>query len=151
MRTVLQLFAIGAAVALVSCGKAQEQQPQTTTPGRQGMSGMSSMMKSDSLMPTMRGDIDSLVRRSSRGAAGALAAHEALTSEMLDAMGSDMTMMHMTPDAAWSALTDSVRRDLADLPSLSGRALEARVTQHAQRMRRLLDMHQHMMSATGRE
>jgi hypothetical protein len=54
-----------------------------------------------------------------------------------------------TPDAAWSALTDSVKRDLADLPSLSGRPLETRITQHVQQMRRLLDMHQHMISATG--
>ena len=64
---------------------------------------------------------------------------------MLDAMGSDMTMMNMRPDSAWTALTDSVKRDLADLPWLSGRALETRLTAHADRMRRLLTMHRAMM------
>jgi hypothetical protein len=39
----------------------------------------------------------------------------------------------------------SVKRDLAELPSLSGRALETRVKAHEQRMRRLLDMHGAMM------
>jgi hypothetical protein len=141
------------AVALAGCGKKAEQQPQNAMPGMQampGMSGMSGMMKSDSLMPMMRADLDSLARSAPRLAAGALTAHETMTSEMLDAMGGDMTMMHMTPDTAWSALTDSVKRDLAELPSLSGRPLETRITQHVQRMRRLLDMHQHMMSPTGK-
>jgi hypothetical protein len=50
-------------------------------------------------------------------------AHEAMASQMLDAMGSDMTTMNVRPDSAWTALTDSVKRDLADLPTLSGRAL----------------------------
>jgi hypothetical protein len=149
MRT-FRLFAVVTAVVLVGCGKKQEQQPQTATPGMQGMAGMSGMMKSDSLMPMMRADLDSLAGRSPRGTAGALTAHETMTSAMLDAMGGDMTMMHMPPDAAWSALTDSVKRDLAELPSLSGRPLEARITQHIQRMRRLIDMHQHMMSATAK-
>ncbi|MGH2604376.1 MAG: hypothetical protein ACRDJ9_33930 [Dehalococcoidia bacterium] len=36
---------------------------------------------------------------------------------MLDAMGSDMRMMGMTPDPAWTALTDSIKRDLADVPA----------------------------------
>ena len=69
---------------------------------------------------------------------------------MLDAMEGDMTKMHMTPNTAWSALTDSVKRDLADLPSLSGGPRKARIMQHVQRMGRLLDMHQHMMRATGK-
>jgi hypothetical protein len=147
-----RLLTMIVAVALVGCGKKSEQ-PQNAMPGMQGMPGMSGMsgaMKSDALMPMMRADLDSLARRSSRLAAGTLTAHETMTSEMLDAMARDMTMMHMTPDAAWGALSDSVKRDLADLPSLSGKALETRIMQHAQRMGRLLDMHQRMMSARGK-
>lgn len=63
----------------------------------------------------------------------------------LDAMGSDMMMMNMPGDTAWTALTDSVRRDLADLPALAGRSLEVRVRAHVERMRRLLDTHERMM------
>ena len=64
---------------------------------------------------------------------------------MLDAMGSDMTMMNMRPDSAWTPLTNSVKRDLADLPSLSGRALETRLRAHVGRMRRLLAVRLMMM------
>ena len=51
----------------------------------------------------------------------------------------------MPGDTAWTALTDSVRRDLADLPALAGRPLQVRVRAHVERMRRLLDMHERMM------
>ena len=64
---------------------------------------------------------------------------------MLDAMGSDMAMMGMQPGSAWAGLADSVRRDLADLPSLTGRALTTRVQAHIGRVRRLLDMHATML------
>jgi anaerobic glycerol-3-phosphate dehydrogenase len=114
-----------------------------------GMSGMSGMMKSDSLMPVMRADLDLLARVPSQFAQRMQQAHEAMASQMLDAMGSDMTMMGMHPDAAWNALVDSVKRDLAELPSLSGSALEARVQAHAGRMRRLLGMHETMMKGMG--
>jgi hypothetical protein len=130
------------ALALVGCGKKKDQ-PQSAMPAMQGMPGM--VMRGDSLMPMMRADLDSLARMPSQFAEGMLRAHEAMASRMLDAMGSDMTMMNMRPDAAWTGLTDSVKRDLADLPSLSGRALETRLTAHVDRMRRLLDMHRAMM------
>jgi hypothetical protein len=126
----------------VGCGKKKEQ-PRSAMPAMQGMPGM--VMRSDSLMPMMRADLDSLARIPSQFAVGMLQAHEAMASQMLDAMGTDMTMMNMRPDSTWTTLTDSVNRDLADLPSLSGRALETRLTAHVGRMRRLLDMHRAMM------
>ena len=131
-----------AVLALMGCGKKQEP-PQSGMPGMQGMTGM--VMRSDSLIPMMRADLDSLARMPTQFARGMLPAHEAAASQMLDVMGSDMTMMNMRPDSVWTALADSVKRDLADLPSLSGRALETRLTAHVGRMRRLLDMHGAMM------
>ena len=144
--STLRILVIVGAVALVGCGKKKEQ-PQSTMPGLQGMPGM--VMRSDSLIPMMRADLDSLARTRSQFKDGMLQAHEAMASQMLDAMGNDMTMMGMHPDAAWSALADSVKGDLAELPSLSGRALEARVQAHAERMRRLLGMHETMMKGMG--
>jgi hypothetical protein len=141
MRTSRILLTV-AVLALVGCGKKTEQ-PQSAMPGMQGMPGM--VMRSDSLMPMMRGHLDSLGRMPSQFAKGVLQAHEAMASQMLDAMGSDMTIMNMRPDATWTALTDSVKRDLADLPPLSGRGLEMRLRTHISRMRRLLDMHRAMM------
>ena len=118
------------------CGGRDRPQPST-------MGGMS--MRADSLMPMMRAHLDSLTAMSPQGAAEALTAHDAMASEMLDAMGSDMRMMSMQPDSAWTALTDSIKRDLADLPSLSGRALETRMQAHQGRLRRLMDRHAAMM------
>jgi len=113
------------------------------TAERPKMAGMS--MRSDSIMPMMRAHLDSLAAVPPQFAAGMLAAHDAMASQMLDAMGSDMRMMDMRPDSAWTALADSVKRDLAELPSLSGRALETRMGAHLTRIRRLLDMHAGMM------
>jgi hypothetical protein len=110
---------------------------------QQAMSGMA--MRSDSLMPMMRADVDSLARMPAQVALGTLQAHEAMASQMLDAMGSDMGMINMRPDSSWTMLVDSVQRDLAELPSLSGRGLETRVKAHVVRMRRLMDMHGAMM------
>ena len=63
----------------------------------------------------------------------------------LDAMGSDMRGMNMAATPEWTALSDSVRRDLAELPNLSGSALSDRVKAHVERVRLLLDMHELMM------
>lgn len=123
----------------VACRGKQSGQQQTMA----GMAGMA--MRSDSLMPMMRVDLDSLARIPAQVAQGMLQAHEAMASQMLDAMGSDMRMMSMQPDSAWTALIDSVKRDLAELPSLSGRALDTRVKTHVERLRRLLVMHSAMM------
>jgi predicted outer membrane protein len=128
--STFRILAIVGALALVGCGKKKDQ-PQSDMPGMQEMPGMA--MRSDSFMPMMRADLDSLARMPLQFAKGMLQAHEAIASQMLDAMGSDMTMMNMRPDSSWTALVDSVKRDLAELPSLSGRALETRVQAHVRR------------------
>jgi len=135
MKRPIMLLAI-AVIGLAACREKPAVDQQTNA-------GMQSMkMKADSLMPMMRAHLDSLAERLSPEM---IAAHDAMASQMLDAMGSDMRMMGMQADSAWAALTDSVRQDLAALPSLSGRALEARLTAHQARMRRRMDMHSAMM------
>ncbi len=129
-------------LAITGCGEKKTQQA-ADMPGMSGMQGM--VMRSDSLIPRVRAHLDSLARLPGRFAAGMPAVHDAMTSQMLDAMGSDMRMMNMPGDTAWTALTDSVRRDLADLPGLAGRPLEVRVRAHIERLRRLLDTHERMM------
>jgi hypothetical protein len=53
-----------------------------------------------------------------------MAAHQGLASRMMSAMRTDMQGMNLRPDSAWTALSDSVRKDLTDLPGLSGEALQ---------------------------
>lgn len=133
--------ALAAMLIVAACGKkapAPEQGGQMA-----GMQGMS--MRSDSMTAMMRAHLDSLAALPPQFAAGMMATHGALASQMLDAMGSDMRMMNMQPDSEWTALADSVKRDLAELPSRSGRALETRLAAHIGRMLRLLDMHRAMM------
>lgn len=60
-------------------------------------------MRADSLKPMMRAHLDSLAAGLPQSAGATLASHEAMASQMLDAMGADMTAMGMKPDPAWRA------------------------------------------------
>lgn len=55
--STFRILVIVGALALLGCGKKKEQ-PQSAMPGMQGMQGM--VMRTDSLMPMMRADLDSL-------------------------------------------------------------------------------------------
>jgi hypothetical protein len=57
---------------------------------------------------------------------------------MIGVMGADIRTRHMTPGARWSALSDSELQDLAELPALSGAALQTRMRALLDRMRRRL-------------
>jgi hypothetical protein len=60
-------------------------------------------------------------------------------------MGADMRGMNMSGSAEWSALGASVKNDLADLPNLKGKQLSARMRAHAERVKRLIAMHDKMI------
>ena len=146
MTTLRWLLLIGLAGAS-ACGKRADTSKASESPqmGAMPMGNMAMDMKSMPMMQMMQARMDSIGTMSPQQMAAMMAAHQSMASQMLDAMGADMTAMHMAPDSAWSALSDSVRRDLADLPGLSGQALKARMEAHAERMRRLMAMHQAMV------
>ena len=56
-----------------------------------------------------------------------------------------MRQMNMSETPQWSALTDSVKQDLAELPSLKGQALSGRMRAHAGRVQRLITAHEGML------
>ena len=134
-----------ATVTLTACGKKQEagQAPAADAAGRMG--GMQMGMQGMQMIALMRAHLDSLGTMEPAQMAAMMAAHQALTSRMMDAMGADMRGMNVKPDPAWSSLSDSVRQDLGDLLGLSGAALESRMQGHIGRMQRLMAMHQGMM------
>jgi hypothetical protein len=148
-RTLISVMV--AALALGGCRGEKKATDSRAMPGMDTMSGMAEMghmkMRADSLMPAMQLHLDSLASAPAFQLAVLMTAHEALASQMLDAMGGDMTAMGMKTDSAWQALSDSVRRDLADLPALGGALLEQLMHAHVARMRRLLVMHKTMMGA----
>jgi hypothetical protein len=106
--------------------------------GHPGMGGMK--------MSAMRAHMDSMMRMSPQQMQGMMARHEQMMSHMMDGMGSDMRGMNMSGTPEWSGLTDSVKRDLADLPNLKGQELSTRMRAHADRVRRLIAMHEKMMA-----
>jgi hypothetical protein len=111
------------------------------------MSGDHMGMGASDMMPMMQAHMDSMTAMSPAQMSGMMAAHDRMMSQMMDRMGADMRRMNMSADAKWSSLMDSVKADLADLPELQGKDLSARMTAHADRVRRLLAMHEGMMKA----
>ena len=151
MRTAHWALMVGA-LAIAGCNKGG--QPVGRSPASSGMTGhmdsggigMGAMaMQGMAMMGAVRAHMDSLGGMSPQQMQAMMAAHEALMSQMLDAMGADMRGMKMPGSPAWTALTDSVKQDLAELPSLKGQELSARMRAHAARVERLMAMHRDMM------
>jgi hypothetical protein len=154
------------ALVLAGCGKASERAATTQDTG--GMAGHmdsgmgmghmdSGAMKMGGMrtegmqmMPQMQAHMDSMMRMSSQQMQAMMAMHDRMMSQMMDRMGADMRGMNMPASPEWTALTDSVKQDLAELPSLKGQALSARMRAHADRVKRLLAMHEKMMGAMGK-
>lgn len=146
----LQLTVIVGLLASAACNKPKETPAADSHSGMPmdsgGMRGMSGMGKSG-MMPMMQAHTDSMMRMNPEQMSGMMASHERMMSQMMDQMGSEMRQMKMSETPEWSALTDSVKQDLAELPSLKGQALSARMRAHANRVRRLMAAHEQMMQS----
>ena len=112
--------------------------------GRMGMGGM--QMQGMPMMTQMRAHMDSMTRMSPQQMQGMMARHQGMMSQVMDGMGADMRGMKMSGTPEWNALTDSVKRDLAELPDLKGQELSVRMRAHTDRVERLLAMHEQMMT-----
>ncbi len=143
MRGIHRVLAVGV-LALTACGKKPEavQVPAADTAAT---AGMQMAMQGMQMLPMMTAHLDSVGGMAPAQLAALMTAHQDLASRMMDAMGADMRGMNMAPDAAWTALGDSVRQDLAELPGLSGGALQNRMQAHLDRMRRMMTLHEGMM------
>jgi hypothetical protein len=109
-----------------------------TEPRSRGSDGMGMMLM-------MQAHVDSMTRMSPEQMSRMMAKHEQMMSQMMDQMGGEMRQMRLAETPGWSALTDSVKQDLAELPSLSGKPLSSRMQAHGERVRRLIAMHKRMM------
>jgi hypothetical protein len=134
------------ALAEAACTKKQDATPpaQSDSAAAGAMTGMQPM-KGMEMVPAMQAHLDSMMAMSPAQMAAEMAAHEDLASRTMDAMGADMRTMNMPPDSAWTALSDSLRQDLAELPPLSGDRLKSRILAHIGRMQRMMVMHEQMM------
>ena len=147
-------------LAIAGCGGGRERAEQSRdTGGMMGQmdSGGMGMGRMDSggmgmgnmqgmpMMAGMRAHMDSMMRMSPQQVQGMMAMHEQMMSRMMDGMGADMRDMKMAANPKWNALGDSVKQDLAELPSLNGQKLQARMRAHGKRVQRLMEMHKQMM------
>ena len=154
MRPMLWILSV-AVITSAAC-KGKDQAAERTQPaGQQGTGGMKmdSMptggdhmgMGGSAMMAMMPAHMDSMMRVPPEQMSSMMAAHDRMMSQMLDQMGADMRGMNMSGDDKWNALVDSVKADLAELPNLRGREASTRMKAHADRVRRLLAMHEAMM------
>jgi hypothetical protein len=151
MGTSHRAFLIGA-LAVGACNgggdRAQRAADSAGMMGHMDSGGMdmgSMNMQGMQMMAGMRAHMDSMMRMSPEQMRATMAAHQGMMSRMMDGMGADMRGMRMSANPEWNALTDSVKQDLAELPTLKGQALSARMRAHGERMRRLMEMHEKMM------
>lgn len=138
-------FWIPLSLLAVACGGEREPGGEAGRASEPGMQAMAMRMPSMDMMAGARAYLDSVARAEPGELPRMVAGHRGRIEPMLTAMDQDMKAMNMTSDAAWQALADSVRSDLAALPGLSGEALVLRMRAHAGRMRRLLQRHESMM------
>jgi hypothetical protein len=141
-----------AALALAGCGRGGDRADATRDTGgvmgRMDSGGMAMgdmPMQGMQMMSNMRAHMDSMIRMSPQQMEAMMARHEQMMSQMMDQMGGEMRQMKMSETPEWSALTDSVKQDLAELPGLKGRALSTRMRAHTDRVQRLITAHEGMM------
>ena len=114
--------------------------------GKKSESGRGSTRHmSAALMDSMERRLESLEGASATQMRTIVPAHGQLAARLLAELDSDLRAMNMAPDAAWRALTDSVRRDLARMPKMEGSELRVFMPDHHRRVDHLMTMHRKLM------
>jgi len=121
---------------------------QTKMRGMLGMSGAMGGMMSAGMMDSMRTHMGMMEGMTGDRMKAMLPAHRQMVANMLSRMNGDMRQMGMQSDAKWTALADSVRRDLVRMPDMSAAELRSAMPAHGARVMRLMQMHRSMISGT---
>lgn len=121
-----------------------------STAAMSSMAGMSGTMMTKDATDSMHAEMTRLTAATPDQAKGMVAMHRQMVANMLSQMNADMRSMNMTADPAWTALVDSIRRDLVNLPDLSGTQLTTMLPDHRTRVERLMSMHEKMMGPMKR-
>jgi hypothetical protein len=118
---------------------------QTKMGGMPGMSGAMGGMMSAAMMDSMQTHMGMMEGMSADGMKAMLPAHRQMVANMLSRMSAEMRQMNMQSDAKWTALADSVRRDLVRMPDMSAAELRSAMPAHGARVMRLMQMHSSMI------
>jgi hypothetical protein len=124
---------------------------RTGVGGRKGTdtkdaSGQSTRHMSAVLMDSMETQLRSLEGVSVAQMRTIVPVHRQRVARLLSELDSDMRAMNMSPDRAWRALTDSVRRDLDRMPEMEGSEMRVFMPDHHRRVDHLMTMHRRMMA-----
>ena len=103
-----------------------------------GSGMMDSMQTHMQMMDTMRADRMKAM----------LPQHRQMVANLVAQLNGEMRKMNMPPDARWTALTDSVRQDLVRMTEMSTGELRSFMSEHGERVVRLMEMHRTMMAGT---
>ena len=147
MRHLFKLVMLTAMVA--ACSRGEQGTPADTTvaaPEPRASNGAGSMeMPSGAMMTQMRARLRAQEGLSGDSLRAALPTHRQQAANLVAQLNTEMRGMNMAPDAAWQALTDSVRQDLTRLPDVGAAELGQMMTGHRARLERLMTMHETMM------
>ena len=137
--------------AVAACGpgkqKPAQQADSAVRPARGDMPGMGSMgsIESQDMMSEMRAHMQGSSAAGADSLRRMLPMHRQMTANMLQQMDTDMRGMQMAGDTSWTALADSVRQDLTQLPDVSSAELPGFMERHRGRVERLMTRHEQMM------
>lgn len=151
MRHILNRIAVLALISTaVACAGEPEQEaaPAVAADSAAPMHDMPGMGGGD-MAPGMRQHMSMMQGVSADSMKAMMQSHRQMAANMLSQMNQQMRSMNMPADTAWNALADSLRADLTRLPELSGAGLQRLMTEHHQRINRLMDMHAAMMKNMG--
>lgn len=137
----------------VTAGSLEGPRSASAAPGAGAMHDMkesepargSTRHMSAALMDSMERRLKSLEGVSAAQMTTIVPAHRQMVDRLLSELDADMRAMNMAPDAAWRALTDSVRRDLRRMPEMEGSELRVFMPDHHSRVDRLMAMHRRLM------
>ena len=101
---------------------------------------------SAALMDSMERRLESLEGVSAAQMKTIVPAHAQLVARLLAELDADLRTMNLAPDAAWRALTDSVRRDLTRMPKMEGSELRVFMPDHHRRVDHLMTMHRKLLN-----
>ena len=118
--------------------------------GMDGMHDMDGMADMDGgtagMMGAMHTHMEMMGGMSGDSMRTMLPTHRQMMANMIAQMNREMSDMDMPADAAWSAVMDSLRTDLATMADMDAAELRALMPDHHRRAMRMMDMHREMMA-----
>jgi hypothetical protein len=137
--------------AVAACGTGEQKPAQQAdsavhpTGGEMPGTGSMGSMESQEMMREMRAHMQGMSAAGADSLRRMLPMHRQMTANMLQQMDTEMRGMQMAGDTSWTALADSVRQDLTQLPDVSSAELPGFMERHRGRVQRLMTRHEQMM------